>query len=50
MQFERYKTATQLYVILDPENEETLADTGGYIPNGFEDFLVKGVNRFNGQK
>ena len=51
MQFERYKTATQpYYVILDPENEATLADTGGYIPNGFEDFLLKGVERFNGQK
>ena len=51
MQFERYKTATQpYYVILEPENEITLADTGGYIPNGFEDFLLKGVNRFNGQK
>ena len=51
MQFERYRTATQpYYVILDPENEATLADTGGYIPNGFEDFLLKGVERFNGQK
>ena len=51
MQFERYKTATQpYYVILDPENEATLADTGGYIPNGFEDFLLKGVERFNSQK
>jgi len=48
MQFERYKTATQPhYVILDPHNEETIVDTGGYIPNGFEDFLSKGINKYN---
>ena len=51
MQFERYKTATQpYYVILDPENEETLVDTGGYIPSGFENFLLSGVKKFNSQK
>ena len=37
-------------VAIDPENEATISDTGGYIPNGFEDFLLKGVERFNGQK
>ena len=48
MQFERYKTATQPhYVILDPHNEKTIVDTGGYIPNGFEDFLSKGINKYN---
>ena len=48
MQFERYKTATQPhYVILDPYNESTIADTGGYIPNGFEYFLSKGIEKFS---
>ena len=48
MQFERYKTATQPhYVILDPHNESTIADTGGYIPNGFEYFLSKGIEKFS---
>ena len=48
MQFERYKQATQpYYVILDPKNESTLVDTGGYIPNGFEDFLLKGLSLYN---
>ena len=49
MQFERYKTATQpYYVILDPDNESTISDTGGYIPNGFEHFLSKGINEYYG--
>ncbi len=48
MQFERYKTATQpYYVVLDPLNETTLVDTGGYIPNGFDKFLSKGLEKFN---
>tara|TARA_A100001037_G_scaffold303329_1_gene337042 strand:- start:2874 stop:4799 length:1926 start_codon:yes stop_codon:yes gene_type:complete len=48
LQFERYKQATQpYYVILDPEDEYTLADTGGYIPKGFEDFLLTGVQAFD---
>ena len=48
MQFERYKQATQpYYVILDPSNEVTLADTGGYIPKGFSDFLKTGINKYN---
>ena len=48
MQFERYKTATQpYYVVLDPSNETTLVDTGGYIPNGFDKFLSKGLEKFN---
>ena len=47
MQFERYNQATQpYYVILDPKDESTLADTGGYIPNGFSGFLEKGNNKF----
>ena len=50
MQFERYKTATQpYYVILDPKNESTIADTGGYIPNGFEQFLSKGIEKYEAQ-
>ena len=50
MQFERYKTATQpYYVILDPKNESTIADTGGYIPNGFDQFLAKGIERYQAQ-
>ena len=48
MQFERYKTATQpYYVILDPQNESTLADTGGYIPNGIDRFLSKGIEQYH---
>ncbi len=48
MQFEKYKTATQpYYVVLDPSNESTLVDTGGYIPNGFDKFLSKGLEKFN---
>ena len=47
MQFERYSQATQpYYVVLDPSNESTLADTGGYIPNGFSKFLEKGNNKY----
>ena len=48
MQFERYKTATQpYYVILDPNTESTLADTGGYIPKGFDRFLSNGIKRYH---
>ncbi len=48
LQYERYQQATQpYYVILDPENEFTLADTGGYMPNGFADFLKDGVASYN---
>ena len=47
MQFERYNQATQpYYVILDPFDESTLADTGGYIPKGFSQFLEKGADKF----
>ena len=50
MQFERYKTATQpYYVILNPINESTLVDTGGYIPNGFDKFISRGLQKFNSQ-
>ena len=48
LQFERYKQATQpYYVVLDPADESTLADTGGYVPNGFAEFLSAGVSAFN---
>ena len=48
MQFERYNQATQpYYVILDPFDESTLADTGGYIPKGFSQFLEKGASKFS---
>ncbi len=47
MQFERYSQATQpYYVILDPTDESTVSDTGGYIPKGFSKFLEKGVAKF----
>ena len=47
MQFERYSQATQpYYVILDPSNEATISDTGGYIPNGFSKFLERGLKNF----
>ena len=47
MQFERYQQATQpYYVILDPQNESTIADTGGYIPNGFAEFLSEGLSSY----
>jgi thiol:disulfide interchange protein len=48
LQFEKYKQATQpYYVLLDPKDETTLVDTGGYIPNGFSNFLEKGMNKFH---
>jgi len=51
LQFERYQQATQpYYVVLDPEDEYTLVDTGGYIPNGFSDFLIKGLSAFDERK
>jgi len=51
LQFERYQQATQpYYVVLDPEDEYTLADTGGYIPNGFSEFLIEGISAFNARK
>ena len=51
LQFERYQQATQpYYVVLDPEDEYTLADTGGYIPNGFSDFLFEGLSAFDARK
>ena len=51
LQFERYKQATQpYYVLLDPKNESTLVDTGGYIPNGISKFLERGMNNFNKNK
>ena len=51
LQFERYQQATQpYYVVLDPEDEYTLVDTGGYIPNGFSDFLIEGISAFDERK
>ena len=51
MQFERYKTATQpYYVVIDPENESTIVDTGCYIPSCFEYFLARGIEEFYGTK
>ncbi len=48
LQFEKYKQATQpYYVLLDPKDETTLVDTGGYVPNGFSNFLEKGMNKFH---
>ena len=47
LQFERYNQATQpYYVVMDPEDESTLADTGGYIPKGFDKFLIKGMESY----
>ena len=47
LQFERYQQATQpYYVILDPSNEQTLAEIGGYVPNGFAEFLKKGIEAY----
>ena len=51
LQFERYQQATQpYYVVLDPEDEYTLVDTGGYIPNGFSDFLIEGLSAFDARR
>ena len=48
LQFERYQQATQpYYVILDPSNEQTLAEIGGYVPNGFAEFLKKGIEAYH---
>ena len=50
LQFERYQQATQpYYVVLDPSNEKTLAEIGGYVPNGFADFLKKGIDNYYGK-
>ncbi len=47
LQFERYNQATQpYYVVMNPENESTLADTGGYIPKGFDKFLIRGMESY----
>ena len=47
LQFERYKQATQpYYVILNPIDESTIADTGGYIPSGFAEFLTEGISKY----
>ena len=47
LQFERYKQATQpYYVVLDPEDESSLAEIGGYVPNGFDEFLRDGVSAY----
>ena len=51
LQFERYQQATQpYYVVLDPADDYTLADTGGYVPNGFADFLIKGISAYTLRK
>ena len=51
MQFQRYQQATQpYYVLLDPENENTIVDTGGYIPNGFNKFLEKGLKNYQSNR
>ena len=51
LQFERYQQATQpYYVVLDPADEYTLADTGGYVPNGFADFLFEGKSAYDLRK
>ena len=48
LQFERYQQATQpYYVVLDPVDEFTLADTGGYMPRGFADFLSRGITAYD---
>jgi len=48
MQFEKFKMATQpYYAILEPNSEESVIDTGGYIPKGFDTFLAKGVKAYN---
>ena len=48
MQFEKFKMATQpYYAILEPNSEESVTDTGGYIPKGFDTFLAKGVKAYN---
>ena len=47
LQFERYQQATQpYYVVLNPSNEQTLAEIGGYVPNGFAEFLKKGIDAY----
>ena len=47
LQFERYNQATQpYYVVMNPEDESTLADTGGYIPKDFDKFLIKGMESY----
>ena len=51
MQFKKYKQATQpYYVVIDPIDEFTLADTGGYMPKGFDIFLKNGIIAFEERK
>ena len=48
LQFERYQQATQpYYVVLDPLDEFTLADTGVYMTRGFADFLSRGITAYD---
>ncbi len=48
MQVERYGVASQpYYVILDPRDEATMAEDGGYISKGkFQSFLEGGLEKF----
>ena len=51
MQFKKYNQATQpYYVVIDPIDEFTLADTGGYMPKGFDIFLKNGIIAFEERK
>ena len=49
MQGERYGVASQpYYVIVDPEDESTLGEAGGFISKGsFAEFLEKGLGEFD---
>jgi len=47
MQVERYGLSSQpYYVILDPRDETTLAEAGGYIPGEFQELLEQGLAKF----
>ncbi len=47
MQLERYGLASlPYYVILDPKDESTLAEAGGYIPNRFPEMLGEALAKF----
>ncbi len=47
LEVDRYGNSSQpYYVILDPRDEATLAEKGGYIPGDFEDLLRSGLEEF----
>jgi len=48
MQIQKYHIASQpFYVIMNPNDESSLGEKGGYIPNEFVEFLDSGLENWN---